>query len=142
MFPESHRGDDHQENEQHHRDEGRHDGATYPLAEIIELLANGQPIGVRVAVVGQVHYRRRRTPRRSSQGNRQLQRSKQTHHHQRKRMLGEREIELTVSQMMRKRRAPITAGRAMHTMEKGTERIRQPVTIAVAITKNLNKKMM
>ena len=29
-------------------------------------------------------------------------------------------------------------GRAMQTMEKGTERMRQPVTTAIAITKNLN----
>ena len=62
MLPESDGGDDDEENDQHHRDEGGDDGAAHPLAEVIELLANSEPIGVRVAVVGQVHYRGRRTP--------------------------------------------------------------------------------
>ena len=60
MLSENHGGED---NHQDHRDdagEGRDDGAADFLAEISELVANGQPVGAGVAVVGQVDDRRGR----------------------------------------------------------------------------------
>lgn len=44
-----------QQYEDEGRNEGSHDGAADSLAEVVELLANGEPVGLGVPVVGQVH---------------------------------------------------------------------------------------
>ena len=40
--------------------EGTYDGTTDALAEVVELLADGKPVGVGVPIVGQVHNGRSR----------------------------------------------------------------------------------
>lgn len=56
----SHGGNNHQEDEEDNRDERRHHRAARFLAKVPELLADGHPVGVGIAVVSQVYYGRRR----------------------------------------------------------------------------------
>lgn len=57
---ESHGGKHDEHHEQDDGDEGAHHRPAHLLAEVAELLADGQPVCVRVAVVRQVDYGGRR----------------------------------------------------------------------------------
>lgn len=135
------RHDDHH-HEEDGGDEGRHHGAAGPLAEVVELQADGHPVGPLVPVVGEVHDRCRGGRRRRRQ-----------RHHDLRWRREDREMKetdgapggrigglargLTVSKMMRRTLGPAGRGRTIPKSEQGMEMRRYPPATAFPITKNL-----
>ena len=65
-------GEEDEHYEQDHGGEGADEGARDALAEGVELLADGEPVGPHVALVRQVHDRRRRRRAGRQQGQHHL----------------------------------------------------------------------
>ncbi len=75
-------GQDDEEHEDDDGEEGGNDGSAGSLAEAVELHAYGHPVRPQVAVVRQVHDRRRRRRRRRQHRRHDLQYTHQINSHQ------------------------------------------------------------